>query len=314
MDSRVGNKKHKKRKKWPFWVGGIVLALILIGATTIALAYNKVQKTVASMHEPLERDKDPKRQKELDKKVEDQDAINVLLLGIDERSGDKGRSDTMILMSVNPNTQSTLMLSIPRDTYVNIPGRGMDKINHAYAFGDVALSIETVENAFDLPVHFYARVNMDGFEQGIDAIGGVTVNNDIEFDQGGYHFPTGQINLDGSKALEYTRMRKRDPRGDMGRNDRQRQVVAAAMDEIVSFSSVTKIGNILDILGGNVKTNLDMDKLKSLFFDYRKAVGDIETMEIAGTGETINSIWYYIVQDEEFARIKNEITEHMEAR
>src|SRR5690625_6759270 len=87
----------------------------------------------------------------------------------------------MILMSLNPNTNSTVMMSIPRDTYVNIPGRGKDKINHAYAFGDVELSIQTVEEAFDIPVHFYAKVNMDGFKEGIDAIGGVTIYNDIAF-------------------------------------------------------------------------------------------------------------------------------------
>lgn len=313
MASRTERTKVRKRRKWPYWVGGILLLLLVVGGTAIALTYDKVQKTVLSMHEPLDRDKEPKRQKELARKVRDAEAINVLLLGIDERSGDKGRSDTMILMSMNPKTESTLMFSIPRDTYVNIPGRGMDKINHAYAFGDVELAIDTFEGAFDIPVDFYARVNMEGFEQGVDALGGVTVHNELDFDQGGFHFPTGELKLDGTKALEYTRMRKRDPRGDMGRNDRQRQVVTAAFDEAASFSSVTKIGSILDVLGSNVKTNLNMDKLKSLFFDYRNTAGHIDNTEIDGSGQTIDRIWYYMVSDEEISRIRQDVVEHMEA-
>ncbi|WP_337019523.1 LCP family protein [Oceanobacillus massiliensis] len=311
MVTRAEKKQHKKRRKWPLWVGGIILAIILLAGGYGLYVWNQVGATVETMHNPL--DRDPEREKEVENLFKEKDSINVLLLGVDERSGDKGRSDTMILMSINPKTDSMIMLSIPRDTYVNIPDRGMDKINHAYAFGGTELSVQTVEEAFDLPVHAYARVNMEGFQQGIDALGGVTVTNSTAFSSGGDNFQEGQITLNGEEALSYIRMRKEDPRGDMGRNERQRDVITAAMNEAASFSSITKVGEILTILGDNVQTDLDMKRLTTIFNNYAGARKNVTTMEISGSGQTIGNIWYYIVPDSEFSRITTEINDHMNA-
>ncbi|GAA0423861.1 transcription antiterminator LytR [Virgibacillus salarius] len=310
MNSRVEKKKHKKRK-WLFWVGGIILALILVVGVFSIYVWNKLGDTVETMHNPLNRDNDPDRKKELESIFKDTKSVNILLLGVDERDGDKGRSDTMILLSLNPKNNSMKMLSIPRDTYVTIPGKGKDKINHAYAFGDVELSVQTVEENFDLPVHYYARVNMEGFEQGVDAIGGVTITNDTAFSQGGIQFPAGEIQLNGKEALSYIRMRKNDPRGDLGRNERQRAVIMAAINKGASFSSITKVGEILNILGDNVKTNLNMDAMQTLFSDYRGTRKNISSMEISGNGQRINNTWYYVVPDSEFNRITTEIKAHM---
>ncbi|MCM3740249.1 LCP family protein [Oceanobacillus luteolus] len=304
--------QRKKKRKWPYWVGGILLAIILAVGGIGFYVYSQLGSAVDTMHTPLARDEDPERQKQIKQIFDSKDSLNVLLLGVDERPGDKGRSDTMILMSLNPKTNSMIMLSIPRDTYVNIPGRGMDKINHAYAFGGVELAVETVEKTFDIPVHIYSRVNMEGFKQGIDALGGVTVNNTQSFSQGGSTFAEGPIHLDGEQALDYIRMRKKDPRGDMGRNERQRAVITAAMEKGASFSSITKFGEILDILGGNVQTDLDMDKIQTLFTGYLGTRHNIQTLELEGSGSTINGVWYYVVPDSEFNRIHTEITNHMQ--
>lgn len=312
MVSRTEKRNIKKKRKWPKWVGGIILALIVIGGGVVIYAYNQLGNTIDTMHTPLARDDDPERQKQIKDIFNAKDSLNVLLLGVDERPGDVGRSDTMILLSLNPKTDSMIMLSIPRDTYVNIPGHGMDKINHAYAFGGVELSVQTVEEAFDLPVHVYTRVNMEGFKEGIDAIGGVTVNNTQSFSQGNSTFSEGSIHLNGTQALDYIRMRKQDSRGDMGRNDRQRAVITAAMDEAASFSSITKFGEILDILGGNVQTDLDMKRIQTLFTGYLGTRHNIQTMEISGSGSTIGGVWYYVVPDSEFNRITSEIKAHME--
>ncbi|ASN04707.1 LCP family glycopolymer transferase [Virgibacillus necropolis] len=312
MDTRSEKRQAKKKRKWPYWVGGIIVLLILAVGIYLFYLYDKVEDTVADMHEPLSRDEDPNRKQELETIVKNKKSINVLLLGVDQRENDVGRSDTMILMSLNPRTNKMIMVSIPRDTYVNIPGRGMDKINHAYAFGGIDLSVKTVENTFDIPVHFYVKVNMEGFKQGINALGGVTVTNDQAFSQGGETFQTGTINLNGEEALKYIRMRKGDPRGDLGRNERQRAVIKAAMDEAASFTSITKVSNILSILGDNVTTNLNMDKMQTLLTDYRDTRNNIETLEIDGSGETINGIYYYVVPDQEMNRITQAIKEHME--
>lgn len=305
-------RRSRKKKRWPYILGALFLGIILVIGGTVYYFYDKVEDTFSTMHDPLERDDNPDRKVEIQEILKENNSLNILLLGVDQRPGDKGRSDTMILMSLNPNTDSMLMLSIPRDTYVTIPGRGKDKINHAYAFGDVGLSIQTVEENFNLPVHFYARVNMEGFKEGIDAINGVTLNNDLAFTQGKSQFPVGTINLNGTQALDYIRMRKQDSRGDLGRNDRQRKVVISAIDKAANFSSISKIGNILDIVGNNVKTDLDMKQMTNLFKDYRGTRHNIKTIEVNGSGKTTDR-WYYMVTDEEFSRIRNEFIDHMEA-
>lgn len=323
MNSRTEKRRTKKKRKWLYWIGGFILLIIILAAAYFFHVYNKLDNTVDTMHDPLSRDDEADRQKDLESIFKNKESINVLLLGVDEREGDKGRSDTIILLSLNPRTNSTKMLSVPRDTYVDIPGHGMDKINHAYAFGDeddnsdVELAIGTFEGAFDLPVHFYASINMDGFEDGIDALDGVTVQNDLDFSHDGTDFPEGEITLDGSDALKYIRMRKEDPEGDKGRNERQRKVIKSAMNEAASFSSITKIGDLLDVLGDNVRTDMNMDRLKALFSDYRGSRDNIDSMEIDGNGErkadeSGESIWYYVVPDDEFARVREEIENHME--
>lgn len=311
LSSRVDTKKRKR--KWPYWVGGIILLFLLIGGGFVFYIWNQLNSTLETMHAPLERDQNPEQQRELEGRFSNTESINALLLGVDERESDRGRSDTMILLSLNPKTESMIMLSIPRDTYVNMPGRGMDKINHAYAFGGVELSIETVEQTFDIPIHTYGRVNMEGFEQGIDAIGGIHVNNTMEFSQGGSHFPVGEIHLNGEEALDYIRMRKQDPQGDLGRNERQQEVITAAMSEAANFSTITKVTDILQILGTNVQTNLDKDKIQDLFTDYLGTRKNIETLQLEGSGQMIGGIWYYVVSDEEFERVSTAIKNHMDA-
>lgn len=311
VKSRIEKRRGGRKRQWVFWTGGMVLALMLMMGIYF---YNKIGNTFSTMHDPLERDTDQERQKNIKSIFKENKSINVLLLGVDERPGDKGRSDTIILMSFNPNTNSTAMLSIPRDTYVNISGHGKDKINHAYAFGDVGLSIQTVEDMIDLPIHFYVKINMEGFKKGIDEIGGVTVYNDLAFSQGKHHFPKGDIHLNGEESLDFIRMRKDDPQGDLGRNKRQRMVITAAMDKVASFSSIPKIGSILNILGGNVKTDLTFDRIQSLFLDYRHTHQTIHTLELKGKGQFIGQYWYYVVSDEEFNRVHTELKNHMEAR
>ncbi|WP_318936993.1 LCP family glycopolymer transferase [Oceanobacillus halotolerans] len=312
VDSRVEkHRKQKKKRKWIYWVLGIGFGLLLLVGGYLFYLYNQVGSTVDVMHEPLERDGDPSRLKEIDGLLNDGKAVNFLLLGVDERQGDRGRSDTIIFLSLNPQTDSMLMLSIPRDTYVNIPGHGMDKVNHAYAYGDVELSVQTVEDTLDVPIHFYSRVNMEGFQQGIDAIGGVTVQNDRAFNQDGEHFPEGEIRLNGEQALKYIRMRKEDPRGDLGRNERQREVVTAAINEAASVTSITKIGDILSILGGNVKTDLQMDHMQTLVTNYLGTRNNMKTIEFNGNGQNIGGVYYYVVPDEDMNRVQTEIKNHM---
>ena len=122
----------------------------------------------------------------------------------------------------------------------------------------------------------------------------------------------GLIYLDGDKALSYVRMRKADPRGDFGRQERQRKVIQGVINKGLSISSITRFDNILDALGSNVRTDLTFSEMMDIQKNYRAATRNIEQMEISGKGQMINGIYYYIVSDAEKQRIQNELKEHLE--
>ncbi|MBL5766340.1 LytR family transcriptional regulator [Heyndrickxia sporothermodurans] len=295
----------KKRK-----IIGIILLVLILGAGAYVYSiYHSLTKAVNTMHNPV--DRKSSREKEI--RFKDKDPISILMLGVDERKGDRGRSDTMIVLTVNPTVKSVQMLSIPRDTRVEIVGKGTeDKINHAYAFGGVAMSMNTVEKFLDIPVDYYIKVNMEGFEDIVNAVGGVTVNNTLDFSYGGYHFPKGEVNLDGKKALAFVRMRKEDPRGDFGRNDRQRQVIQGVISKGASVSALTKYNDVFETLGKNVETNLTFDEMMSIQKYYKDARHKIEQFQLKGQGTKIGGIYYYIVPQDEKQKAHNRLKQHLE--
>ncbi|AZU64005.1 LytR family transcriptional regulator [Neobacillus mesonae] len=305
-------KNKKKKKKW-LRITGIIVLLLVIGIGGYAFSvYKSLTNAVDTMHQPIDR-KSEKRTEEVS--LQNKQPFSVLLLGVDQRKGDKGRSDTMIVLAVNPKVNSVKMLSIPRDTRTEIIGKGtVDKINHAYAFGNEEMSMNTVEHFLDIPIDYYIKVNMEGFKDIVDAVGGITVNNDLDFSQGGYHFPKGQVELDGKKALAYTRMRKQDPSGDFGRQHRQREIIQGVLREGASLSSLTKYQNIFSALGNNVRTNLTFDQMMDIQKNYRGAAGSVDQMTIKGSGTKINGIYYYIVPDDEKQRLHDELKAQLEVK
>lgn len=300
--------KQKGKRKW-LRITGIILVLVLIslGAYFFSV-YRSLTSAVDTMHEPIVREREPRPVT-----FEEKEPFAVLMLGVDERSGDKGRSDTIIALAVNPAKNSIKMLSIPRDTRTEIVGRGtQDKINHAYAFGGVEMSLDTVENFLDIPIEYYIKVNMEGFQDIVDAVGGVTVNNDFAFTEDKFQFAEGTLNLNGEEALAYVRMRKQDPTGDFGRQKRQRQVIQGVINKGASFGSLTKFDNIFDALGNNVKTNITFDEMVDIQGNYREAAGNIEQMKLEVSGQYIGGISYQLVTAEEQQRVQNELREHLE--
>ncbi|SEN36659.1 cell envelope-related function transcriptional attenuator common domain-containing protein [Mesobacillus persicus] len=303
---------RKKKKRIGLRIFGITMLLLLIGGGAYAYSfYQSVTQTTEKIHQPIEREKSEKRVEEVE--VVEKEPFSMLMLGVDEREGDRGRSDTMIVATVNPNNNSVKMVSIPRDTRTEIIGKGYkDKINHAYAFGGVEMSMDTVEDFLDIPIDYYLQINMEGYKDVVDAVGGVTVANDLEFSYGGSHFPEGEITLDGEKALNYSRMRYEDPRGDFGRQLRQRQVIKAVMKEGASISSLTNYADIFTALDKNIKTNLTFDEILEIQKHYKDVVNDIEQLKVEGSGTQINSIYYLQVPTEEQNRIQSELQTHLE--
>ncbi len=303
----------KHMKKALIIIGSVMLVFVLAVGGYGFYLYKSVQSTIDSdMHSPIERDKSDKREVEVDVD-EGQEPLSFLLMGVDAEESSKGRTDTMIVLTVNPNEDSMRMVSIPRDTRTEIIGRGVqDKINHAFAFGGEEMAINTVENYLDIPIDYFLTVNMTGFKDIVDSLGNVTVYNDSAFDQSGYTFEEGELYLNGDEALAFSRMRKQDTRGDLGRNDRQRQVIEGIIKEGASFSSVTKAESILNAIGTNMKTNLTFDEMVDIQSNYKDARHQSETLEISGTGETIDSIWYLMVPEEERQRISSELRAHLQ--
>lgn len=308
------NKQKKKLstgKKIGLSILSVFLLIVLgIGGYAFYL-YNSVEKTVSSMHKPIEREKSEKRTDNV--VFEKRDPISVLLMGVDARPGDRGRSDSLIVLTVNPSDKSMKMVSIPRDTRTEIVGKGFqDKINHAYAFGGPEMAIDTVENFLDIPIDYFVQVNMESFKDIVNAVGGVNVNNSFSFSSGGYTFNEGQISLDGAEALAYSRMRYEDPRGDFGRQERQRQIIKAVIEKGASFSTLTNFGDILSAIGKNIQTNLTFDEMIDIQKNYKEARRSLEQSMVQGSGTKIDGIYYYIVPEEERTALSGMLKEHLQ--
>ena len=302
-------KKKKKKRTWLKVVGIIVLLFVLAGGAFAFSVWNSLTKTVETMHTPIDRNTDKRTDKLA---LSDQEPFSMLMLGVDEREGDKGRSDTMIVLTVNPELKSVKMLSIPRDTRTEIVGHGtQDKINHAFAFGGAEMAMDTVENFLDIPIDYYMKINMEGFKDIVDAVGGVTVQNDLNFTEDGTTFNKGTIELNGKEALSYARMRYEDPNGDFGRQSRQRAIIEAVIKEGASVSTLTSYGDVFDALSKNIQTNLTFDDMMDIQKNYRDASKNITQSSISGTGTKIDGIYYYLVSEEEQKKVQTELKEHL---
>src|SRR5690606_2034932 len=156
-----------------------------------------------------------------------------------------------------------------------------------------------VENFLDIPIDYFVEVNMESFQDIVNAVGGVTVNNPFAFDYEGYSFKKGEIKLNGAEALKYSRMRYDDPRGDFGRQDRQRQIIQAVIKQGANLSTITKVDDILGVLGNNVQTNISFDQMLDIQKNYKDAAGNLQQSQVSGSGTKIDGIYYFIVPEAE---------------
>lgn len=321
--SRTRRNRPRKRKKS---VGKIVFSVFLllftivgaIGAYFAWQVYTDLRSTTDDMYEEVEAQEQHTSRQERPLSVDDgEDPFSVLVMGVDTGEYGRistGRTDTMMLLTVNPNTDSTSIVSIPRDTYTEIVGRGvMDKINHAYAFGGTTMAVNTVQNLFDIPVDYYVSVNMESMQQIVDAVGGITVHPPLNFSQGGYQFVEGQAtHMDGSKALEYSRMRSSDPEGDYGRQFRQRQVLEGTMKRIASLDTIMNYRNILGTLSTNMRTNMSFDDMVDMFNNYRSSASNVDQVQLSGSGQMQNGVYYEMIPEEELSRVKTHLRNELE--
>lgn len=312
ISSHSKPKKRKRRKKKSAVKILAVICIILVcvislGVAGYSYAYsiiNKVERTPLETEEP----------EELNITTSEYDGIkNIALLGIDTRvDNTSGRSDAVIILSIDKKHNKIKLISVARDSYVDIDGHNKDKLTHAYAYGKSTLAVKTLNKNFNLEITDYVTVNFHGFSRIIDYIGGV----EVEIDQkekdhlNSYVIPklvkagfkcdlierTGMQKLTGTQALCYSRIRKID--GDIERGNRQKEVLAAMFARVKSMN-IAKLPQIAKMVFSECQTSLSSSDIMSMGLWAISSKPEMENMSIPndnvkGKGQTIRGVWYYV--------------------
>lgn len=218
----------------------------------------------------------------------------IYVSGIDTRGeiSASSRSDVNIILTVNTRTKQILMISTPRDYFVplSISNGVPDKLTHAGIYG-VNVSMDTLDMLYDINIDYYFRLNFGGFVNIIDALGGITVNSDYEFDSGnitGYHFVQGENEVNGEQALVFSRERYAFKEGDRQRGRNQMAVIQGVVDKVTQPSFLKNYLSVLDSLEGSFETNIPYDLIASLVRRQLDEGGDWQVLSysVDGTGDT----------------------------
>ena len=258
-------KKEGKQKKGLKIFGIIILILIIILALIIGVTYWYVNSKLSKMQQVEINEQD------LDVSVQAEENLanyrNIAIFGIDSREDtySKGnRSDCIIIASINNETKEVKLVSVYRDTYVDIEGHGLDKITHAYSYGEAPLAIKTLNSNLDLNIKEFVTVNFDAVKDIIDSIGGVQMQiTDEEVSHISGITQAGTYNLTGEQALAYARIRYAEG-GDYKRTERMRDVLTAVANKVKTMN-VSQLNNLVDELLPKVYTNITAGDIFSLF-------------------------------------------------
>lgn len=228
-----------------------------------------------------------------------ENAFIVYLSGIDTTGSISAtsRSDVNILAVVNQSTGTVLLLNTPRDAYVQLPlgGGSYDKLTHAGIYG-IDVSLATLENLYDTDIDYYVRVNFTGFEEIINALGGVEVYSDYSFTttKGGYTISKGYNSLNGAQALSFARERKAFSSGDVQRGKNQMEVISALIEKLQSSEMLLNYSTIMDEISESFQTNMSSDKIYELVQNQLDKGTDWEIEKYTVTGSGTNRTTYSI--------------------
>jgi LCP family protein required for cell wall assembly len=299
----------KSRRPLPTIIGLLVTFAVMIAVTWGAHAYFSLHSALVSMN-------GNNGSTATSARIAAKKPISILVLGVDqglEGRNDKGNSDTIILVTVNPTTKKATMTSIPRDTLTEILGETsstsyyMFKVNSAYQFGGSSGSVKTVSAMLNVPINYYVEVNMKALKGLVKALGGVDVNVPFSFSYDWCDFKKGKQHLDGRHAIAYARMRYDDPRGDYGRQLRQRQIIQAVVKKGLSVNGLANYQKLLKVFAKYVKTNLTFGDMTSLAINYRGAASNISSGYIQGYDATISGTSFQIASTEELQKWSNKL-------
>ncbi|WP_162890766.1 LCP family protein [Suicoccus acidiformans] len=300
---------RKERSNVNYWQ--ILRRLLVLVLVVLAAVAGKVTRDLKTAVDTMSQEVAVDPMREQDVELTQGHPINVLLVGLDgdARENDPKRSDTLILVNVNPENQSMKMLSIPRDTLVDIPGQSEpDKVNHAFAFGGIELTIETLQNYLQVPIDYYAVINMQSLIEVIDAIGGIEVTSPLSFEYRGTEFHEGETRqVDGVKAMNFARMRYDDPEGEIGRQNRQKIVIKAMIDKVLSMDGVAAYPRLLQVVSRNVQTNVNLGELLSIYQYYLPALNHISSIKFEQLEEVfMDEVFYFNIPLSSRVKVSNE--------
>lgn len=257
----------------------------------------------------------------VNKLIKEKKPISFLLMGTDvgalgrnSKAWGGGRTDSMMVVTVNPKNRTTTMISIPRDTLVAISGhenKFPSKINAAHYYGGNKSSIKTVEKMFNIPVDFYVILNMGGLKKMINRVGGVNIVSPLTFTYENQHFTRGKkMHVDGNQALKFTRMRYQDPESDYGRTLRQRIVITALLKKSTKLNTLLN-SSFLKSMAKQSKTNMSFDDMLSIANYYQSATKHIVSDHAQGVSYNIKGQDFEVVPQNEKQRVTNEIRKQL---
>lgn len=320
--------KQKKRKKKRIGLGIFLIFLCLIIGTGVyvgsfiadklsSLNIQKIDTSDLAVNDELYNEvSDTLTKAEFD------NVLTFALFGIDSKDSSSGRSDTIIIASVNKNTNMIKLISIPRDTYVSVPGYGKTKINHAYSYGGASLAIKTINQNFGLNITEYITIDFSGLIHVINDIGGIQMNitkeemnyiNERSYEYG-YKLTGrekkvltkyGTVTLDGEQAITHSRNRTTGQGSDFARAERQREVLEIIMNKMAKMGT-SKLLDMSDSLLKEVETNINVINYASLLTDIvlnsSEYFSNIISIQIPSTdygkGDTINGTYYFVADAE----------------
>lgn len=299
--------RHHRRKVMMRVIWALIGILALVALFFVGMAWRNVRVATNTMYSPSGIKTD------LPKKLAAKKPINVLLLGTDTGAlgrSYKGRTDTIMMMTVNPQQKKTTIVSLPRDMKVNLPDYADEspaKINAAYTYGGVKETIKTIQKYYQVPIDGYLLVNMGGLEKAINQVGGVEVTSPLTFDYEGYHFTKGKTyHMDGDKALAFSRMRYDDPDGDYGRQKRQRIIIMALLKKTASYKAILN-QKFLNSIASESQTDFSLSDMTKVALDYRNATKTVKSDHAQGRSQNIDGQSFEVVPSNEMQRISNEI-------
>ncbi|AYE39143.1 LytR family transcriptional regulator [Companilactobacillus zhachilii] len=294
----------KKLKIFSVIIGLILVVVLAIGG----LFVYRTQQSLNSLNT---------NKNSVSKKIDQSKPFSILLLGADTGTDgrvDRGNSDTMMLLTLNPAKKKTVAYSIPRDALAEMIGdspKNVQKINAAYNIGLSKMAKSTVGNLLGVPVDYHVAINMEALEKTVDFVDGVTIKSPMNVSFDGVTIPKGTHHLNGKEALTYARMRYQDPRGDYGRQVRQQQILRAVVKKLEQPKYIVKVPDLIKKLGNDINTDLTTSEIDQLILKYHSSASKMEFNQIQGKTAWINESSYQILPTDTMQNASNKLRDNL---